>query len=68
MNNEKFLEYERIRESGLTNMFAVNKVVELSDGVLTKDDCLDIMKNYGKYKERSESINDLIGAIKCMQK
>ena len=59
MNNEKFLEYERIRESGITNMMFVSKVVELSDGVLTKDDCLDIMENYGEYKERINSLKEV---------
>ena len=51
MNKEKFETYVRIQESRVTNMFAVNTVCQLSDGVLTKEDCFDIMKNYGQYKK-----------------
>jgi len=36
-------------------MFAVNKVIELAEEmtevVLAKEDCFDIMKNYSKYKK-----------------
>ena len=59
MNNKKFMEYERIRESGITNMCNIRKVIELSNGLLTREDCLDVMKNYGKYKERSNRINEV---------
>ncbi len=59
MNNKKFMAYERIRENGLINMFDIKQVISLSLGELTKEDCLDIMKNYGKYKERSNSINEV---------
>jgi hypothetical protein len=51
MNKEKFETYESIRQSGLTNMFDVKKVIELSNNTLTHDDCLDIMRNYSKYSE-----------------
>ena len=50
MTNKKFEEFEKIRERGTTNMFNVNRVVELSNEVLTEKDCLDIMKNYSKYE------------------
>ena len=56
MNNLKFKKYEEIRQSGLTNMFDVKSVVRLSEGVLTSNDCLDIMKHYGRYKEVSSAI------------
>ena len=52
MTKEKFVVYEEIRESGLTNMFAVNAVVQFSFGELTRENCLDIMKNYSEYKEK----------------
>ena len=55
MTKEKFEAYESIRKSGETNMFDVRKVIELSDNGLTKEDCLDIMKNYSKYKKEYES-------------
>lgn len=51
MTKEKFISYLNVQNSGLTNMFDVRKVIELSDDELTKDDCLDIMKNYGKYEK-----------------
>ena len=52
MNKDKFLVYENIRQSGLTNMFAINMVIELSCDNLTKEDCLNIMENYHVYSKR----------------
>lgn len=49
ITKEKFQRYVEVQESGVTNMFAVTTVMALSD--LTKEECLDIMKNYAKYKE-----------------
>ena len=51
ITKEDFLDYEGIRQSGVTNMFDVKTVVALSDD-LTKEKCFDIMKNYSKYKNR----------------
>lgn len=55
----QFLTYERIRRSGLTNMFDVTTICTLSGGVLGKEDCLYIMKNYeklaDKYLEQEEN-------------
>ena len=50
INKKKFLTYLKIRDSGVTNMFDVKRVIELSDDVLTKEDCLDIMQNFRKYE------------------
>lgn len=47
----KFMDYLRIRNSGVTNMFDVNTVCALSVWGLTRADCLDIMKNFDKYME-----------------
>lgn len=56
ITKEKFLAYESVREDGETNMFAIDNVINLAleryNVVLTKDDCLDIMNNYGDYKDR----------------
>jgi len=52
MDKLKFKTYLGIQKSGITNMFDVRKVIELSDDFLTKEDCLDIMKNYGKYEKQ----------------
>lgn len=47
ITKEKFNEFESVRQSGVTNMFDVPMVIELSG--LEKTEVLDIMKNYGKY-------------------
>lgn len=54
MENEKkkFLTYESIRKSGITNMFNVTFVCELSNGVLSRQDCFYIMKNYSELLEK----------------
>ena len=52
MTKEKFLDYVRIQMSGVTNMFDVNCVCSLSKEGLTKEDCMDIMKNYAKYRKQ----------------
>lgn len=55
ITKEKVLAYERVRESGRTNMFDVIAVSEiaLEDGVLlTREDILDIMHNYDAYMKK----------------
>ena len=47
---EKFLDYESIRKSGVTNMFDLTTVLTLSRADLTRTDLADIMENYSKYK------------------
>ena len=49
MNKEKFVRYEGVRVSGITNMFNVKLVAKISG--ITEEECFDIMENYGKYKE-----------------
>jgi len=44
MTKEDFLAYEAVRVSGVTNMWAVNTVMELSGS--SKEQCLAIMKDY----------------------
>ena len=51
MTKEKFNAYVRVQKSGLTNMFDVRNVINLAEVELTKEDCLDIMKNYEKYEK-----------------
>lgn len=55
MTKEKMQAYETVRKSGLTNMFHIPNVIYAADGVcgvlLTRDDCLYIMSNYGKLME-----------------
>ena len=52
MTKEKYLDYVRIQMSGVKNMFDVNRVCSLSKKGLTKDDCMDIMKNYDEYRKQ----------------
>ncbi len=49
ITKEKFQTYEMIRESGITNMFDIKRVIQLSHNLLTREDCIDIMNNYSKY-------------------
>lgn len=50
ISKEKFLIYENIRQSGVTNMFDVKSVISLSGGILTKADCIEIMGSYSELK------------------
>ena len=48
ITKKQFQTYLEIRDSGATNMFDVKKVVELSDGILKREDCIFIMKNFNE--------------------
>lgn len=54
MTKAKFIAFEKVRESGLTNMFDINKVMLIAlakfNQELTKKDCFDILLKYDKYK------------------
>ena len=56
VSSDKFLAYCEVQYSGLTNMFDVNKVMELnkkmSEIELTRKDVLYIMNNYSKLREK----------------
>ena len=58
MTKSKFLTYYAIQKSGLTNMFDIRQVVNLSGTNLQKSDCLDIMKNYGTYMKQYKPTPD----------
>lgn len=58
ITKEQFNEYERIRLSGETNMFSINRIIILSGYILTSDAILDIMKNYKTYKNKYEVRNE----------
>ncbi|KKM60146.1 hypothetical protein LCGC14_1544890 [marine sediment metagenome] len=45
ISKEDFEAYEKVRESGVTNMFDVTTVCGLSG--LSRETCLEIMKDYG---------------------
>lgn len=48
---EQFEDYVRIQMSGVTNMFAIRNVCELSYTNLTTDICLYIMSHYEELME-----------------
>lgn len=52
----KFQVFEKIRKSGLTNMYDINEVrfiaISKYGQELTKKDCFDIMLHYDKYKQK----------------
>ena len=59
VTKKQFQTYLEIRDSGATNMFDVTKVVELSDGVLKKEDCIFIMKNFNELCDKyAESLKN----------
>ena len=59
VSKKQFQTYLEIRDSGATNMFDVRKVVELSEGILTREHCIFIMKNFNelcdKYGENKKT-------------
>ena len=48
ISEEQFITYERVRQSGMTNMFDVPAVIKLAGGVLNKEEVHTIMDNYTK--------------------
>ena len=50
ITQEQFEAYEDVRESGVTNMFDVKTVGELSG--LGKEEIMTIMQSYGELKEK----------------
>jgi hypothetical protein len=59
ITKEKFQAYEDVRNGGRTNMFDVKKVIVLSGGELTREDCLDIMKSYDGYCKKYPDVRTL---------
>ena len=51
VNQEQFEAYERVRTSGVTNMWAVSVVSDLSG--LEKDTIMYIMGNYDEMRRKS---------------
>jgi len=51
ITKEQFQAYEDVRESGATNMWDTNMVSELSEGVLSKKDALEVIKQYNSLCE-----------------
>ncbi len=60
VSRQAFSQYEIIRECGSCNMFAVSDVQHLAKlwglhalAALTRDEYIDILKNYAAYKDRA---------------
>ena len=55
ITEEKFEVYVKIQKSGITNMCHIPNVISAAEGIcgvtLTKEDCLEIMRNYAELKE-----------------
>ena len=59
-NKEQFRDYLIVQKSGITNMYDVRFVCELSPHLLTKDMCLYIMEHYEELTEEYQiSTNDI---------
>ncbi len=54
ITKKQFNSYVTVQESGITNMFNVSLVTDLTG--LTKDQCIDIMKNYEEYSKKFSSV------------
>lgn len=51
---EQFEDYVSIRDSGVTNMFAVTTVCDLSTTGLTRENCFYIMEHFKELAEEYE--------------
>ena len=58
ITKEQFQAYEEVRESGATNMWDTNTVSELSEGVLSSDDALEVIKQYGTLCEKYPDVGN----------
>jgi hypothetical protein len=61
MTRDKFKAYEKVRQSGKTNMFYVSMVIKLSKNKLTREDILDIWKHYQEYLKgfKNKEVNEI---------
>ena len=50
----QFVEYVEIRDSGVTNMFDIRRITQMSKTGLTRENCLYIMKYFVELAEEYE--------------
>jgi len=55
ITKQDFDRYEAVRQSGATNMFNVEAVIDLAD--LTREQCMEIMQRYGELFAKFRSKN-----------
>jgi hypothetical protein len=58
ITKEQFQAYEEVRESGATNMWDTNTVSELSEGVLSKKDAIEVIKQYNSLCEKYPDVRN----------
>jgi len=55
ISDKKYFAFLKVRDSGLTNMFMIPEVIRLAKTLtgikLTKDDCIQIMKNFDELEK-----------------
>ncbi len=52
ITKEKFEAFVEVQKSGMTNMFDVRAVSELSDEIISTDEVKEIMKQYANLMEK----------------
>tara|TARA_Y100001951_G_C11276347_1_gene262184 strand:+ start:350 stop:532 length:183 start_codon:yes stop_codon:yes gene_type:complete len=52
ITKEKFEAFVEVQRSGMTNMFDVRAVSELSDEIISTDEVKEIMKQYASLMEK----------------
>lgn len=52
ITKEKFEAFVEVQRSGMTNMFDVRAVSELSDEIISTDEVKEIMKQYANLMEK----------------
>ncbi len=52
ITKEQFKAYEKVRQSGKTNMFDAGMVCKLSHGVLDRQDVAEIIQNYTELNQK----------------
>jgi|TARA_R110002012_G_scaffold316883_2_gene532472 hypothetical protein len=52
ITKEKFEAFVEVQKSGMTNMFDVRAVSELSDEIISTDEVKEIMKQYASLMEK----------------
>jgi len=57
ITEEQFNAFERVRQSGVTNMLDIPAVIQLTHGILTDKEILTIIDNYTDLKSKFETMS-----------
>jgi len=69
ITRNQFESYEKVRQSGATNMLNLRLVSELTG--LSKEECSEIIKNYWELNKRyghSEECEEILNGVKTQRK